>query len=100
MTFEVIELGIGGRVPKRVHSRDRFARAFEIASMCATKRVTVLDQRFHEREGLPMRNVRNLQLSRGSPIVALENITRRDRGQRVSAAELKLRICFPNLCRK
>src|SRR5437899_9834543 len=76
MALEIVELGILRRVTQLLHPRDRFPRTVEIAGVSASERMTIFNQRFHEWERRPVRNVRNAQRRCRSPILALERVTR------------------------
>ena len=62
--------------------------------MRSSESVGILEQRFQERKGRPMRQCRNAQRCRIRPIIALERITRRDGGQSISRDEFQLGIGF------
>src|SRR6266550_5755203 len=92
MTFEIIELWLFRRVAQLLHSCDGFSRAVEVAGVCASERVTIFDESFHERERRPVWQVRNGQVCRRRPIIPLKSITCWNCCQRVSSAEFQLRI--------
>src|SRR5215470_10838306 len=52
--LEVIELRVFRLLAELLHPRDRFPRAIQIAGVCSTESVSVLDQRLHEWKNGPM----------------------------------------------
>src|SRR5215469_9299947 len=96
MTLEIIKLWIPCRVAQLLHPGDRLARAVEIASVRASERVTIFDERFHEWERRPVWHLRNRQCCGSRPIVSLKRIPSWNCGQSISGAKFQLWICFPH----